>query len=57
MNILCQQIPGTFEFPKMEKMQFNNQWKVKGVLKYKHTDYEQCRTYEEIEVNANSKVA
>jgi hypothetical protein len=30
MNILIQQIPNTFCHPKMEKMQFNGQWKVKG---------------------------
>ena len=36
MNLLIQQIPNNFFFPKMEKIQFNNQWKVKGELHYKH---------------------
>ena len=30
MNLLIQQIPNSFVFPKMEKMPFNSQWKVKG---------------------------
>ncbi len=30
LNMLLQQIPGSFSHPKMEKMQLNNQWKVRG---------------------------
>jgi len=32
MNILLQQINGMFTHPKMEKIPFDNRWKVKGEL-------------------------
>lgn len=58
MNLLIQQLPGYFTFPKMDKMQFNSQWKVKGQLLYKHPlKPELCKTYVELEVNLNSKTA
>lgn len=30
MNLLLQQMPTSFEHPKMEKMQEGNKWKVRG---------------------------
>ena len=57
MNILIQQIPQSFVFPKPEKMQYNSQWKVKGVLEYKDPKGIQSKRYEEVEVAVNSKTA
>lgn len=57
MNILIQQIPNRFVFPKPEKMQYNNQWKVKGVLELKDANGNKSKQYEEVETAANSKQA
>jgi hypothetical protein len=57
MNLLLQQIPATFVHPKMEKMQFQSQWKVKGELEYRHHDPSRSKVYKEIITNPNSKAA
>ena len=57
MNILTQHIPQSFVFPKPEKMQYNNQWKVKGVLEFKDINGIKSKRYEEVEIAANSKIA
>jgi hypothetical protein len=57
MNILLQQITGVFTHPKMEKMAFDNKWKVKGELRMTNRETGTTKTYSETEVNLNSKLA
>jgi hypothetical protein len=57
MNILLQQIIGIFTHPKMEKIPFDNKWKVKGELFMKNNSTGEVKHYLEIEVNTNSKQA
>ena len=57
MNILLQQINGMFTHPKMEKIQFDNKWKVKGELFMKINSKGENKHYIEIEMNTNSKQA
>jgi|JI6StandDraft_1071083.scaffolds.fasta_scaffold644338_1 hypothetical protein len=54
MNLLLQQLPTSFDHPKMEKMQDNNKWKVRGELRYKHQKGAEM-VYKEVETNMNSK--
>ena len=51
MNILLQQINGMFTHPKMEKIQFDNKWKVKGELFMKINSTGENKHYIEIEMN------
>lgn len=46
-----------FTHPKMEKMQFDNKWKVKGELFMKINSTGETKQYMEIEINTNSKQA
>lgn len=57
MNVLLQQIPGAFDHPKMEKMPWQNKWKVQGKLIVKEGAGRVGREYVELEVSANSKAA
>ena len=57
MNVLLQQITGTFTHPKMEKMNVNNLWKVKGVLVFKDPITNNSKEYIDVVCNKSAKDA